>query len=108
MTEKEREAFYDAEIAPALKAMSEKCLANGLSFFSLVEWAPGETGQTTAFQPLEKRGLAITWCDWAAKANGSADAFLIAMQRHAHKYGHSSMCLHLLGVPTKPEEGKSP
>lgn len=97
MTEEEREAFYDAEIAPALRALAMRCHANGLSFLAVVEWAPGETGRTYSQSP--PAGLGIRWADAAARANGNADSLIFALMKEAQENGHSSMCLKMLGVP---------
>jgi hypothetical protein len=101
MDTKEREAFYDAEIAPALLALGKKCQDSGLSFLAVVEWEPGETGRTSCF--AEGAGIGMRMTETAAKAAGNIDSFMFAMMRHAREHGHSSMCLAQLGVPTKPE-----
>lgn len=100
MTPEEREAFYDAEIAPALRDLRDRCHANGLSFLAVVEWEPGEHGRTLALTPPS--GLGIRLADAAARANGNADNLIIGMMREARETGHSSACLHALGVPTTP------
>lgn len=68
---------------------------------AVVEWAPNEIGRTLSLQAGSGFGIRMT--DAAAQANGNIDSFMIPMQRHAHKHGHSSIVLKLLGVPTTPE-----
>lgn len=100
MEQHEREAFYDAEVAPVLRDLAERCQASGLSFLAIVEWEPGETGRT--FSLSAPSGLGIRWAEAAARSNGNADNLIMGLMRHAQEHGHSSACLHLLGVPTKP------
>lgn len=38
VTQEEAEAFYDAEIAPALLAVVERCKELGFAFVAHVEW----------------------------------------------------------------------
>lgn len=101
MSPQEREAFYDTEIAPVLRDLATRCQANGLSFLAVVEWEPGESGRT--FYQTPPSGLGIRWADAAARANGNADNLIMGLMKHGQEHGHSSACLHLLGVPTAPE-----
>lgn len=102
MTPKEREAFYDAEVAPALKALAERCQSNGMSFLAVVEWEPGEQGRT--FYQSAPSGLGIRFADAAAQANGNVDGLIMGIMKYAREHGHNSICLHQLGVPAKPAE----
>jgi hypothetical protein len=92
----ERERFYDTEIAPALADLGRRCQEKGLSFLAVVEWAVGEVGKTAALQA--DRGPQIDWAYVAATAAGNADSLILHIMRQAHKSGHSSVCLNLLGV----------
>lgn len=94
------EAFYDTEIAPALKGIAERCKANGLNFLAVVEWEPGELGRTVNFTPPV--GLGIRLADVAAASNGNVDGLIIAIMRYAREHGHNSICLSTLGVPLTP------
>lgn len=100
MTQEEREAFYDAEIAPILRDLSGKCRENGLSFLAVVEWAPGEQGRTLSLAPPSGHG--IRWADAAARANGNADGLIMGLMQEGREHGHNSICLHQLGIPEKP------
>jgi hypothetical protein len=102
VNKRQRERFYDKEIAPELLRLAKACEGNGLSFLAVVEWAPNETGRTVSIR--EGSGFGIRMTDAAAQANGNIDAFMIPMQRHAHQHGHSSIVMHALGVPLKPGE----
>lgn len=101
MTPTEREAFYDAEVAPVLRELSIKCRDNGLSFLAIVEWAPGEQGRTSSL--LAPSGDGIRWADAAARANGNTDGLIMGLMKEGRERGHNSVCLHLLGVPEKSE-----
>lgn len=46
MTQEEAEAVYDAEIAPALLKIVERCKELNIHMVAHVEWWPGETGIT--------------------------------------------------------------
>lgn len=95
----EKEDFYDQEIAPKLLALCKECQDRGVSFVAKVEWEPGESGMT-AFV-AEGAGIALLIASWAAKANGNADALIMALMKHGREYGHNSACLQQLGVDTK-------
>lgn len=105
MTSEEREAFYDAEIAPALLALGERCHANGLSLLAVVEWEPGEHGRTLFQSPPS--GLGIRFADAAAQANGNVDRLIIGLINHAKQHGHNSIFLHQLGVRESPAASAS-
>lgn len=102
MTAEDREAFYDAEIAPVLLDLSKRCEDMGLSFIAQVEWEPGETGRTVSF--AGDAGFGIRMAEAAMRAAGNIDSFLLGVSKHAQEYGHSSMFLNLLGVPTNPKK----
>lgn len=100
MNAKEREAFYDTEIAPELLKLGQRCRDNGLSLHAIVEWEPGETGRTRFFE--ERKGISMELSDTLFFANGNIDAFLFHLMKRARKTGHSSIVLHQLGVPHEP------
>jgi hypothetical protein len=100
MTPEEREAFYDAEVAPELLRLAGLCEDRGISLVALAEWEPGETGRTVtiakdaSFQPR--------LVDTAIRSHGNVDTLVLALMRYATEHGHSSACMHLLGVPRAP------
>jgi len=105
------EQFYDAEVAPILMELAAKCEERKLSFFTVVEWAPGEQGRTTSLQ--SGHGLGIKFAHAAAQANGNADALIMALIRYGREHGHNSVCLSQLGVPptlsdTQPNGSETP
>lgn len=93
----DRERYYDLEIAPVLKALSARCKRAGLSFVASVEWAPGESGSTVTLQ--DTVGWPTRTAAVAAASGGNADLVILDIMERARITGHSSACLHTLGVP---------
>lgn len=98
-TAAEREKFYDDEIAPELKRISDLCRDNGLSFLAVAEWEPGEQGRTTLLLPGCGIGIRIT--EIAARTNGNIDGLIIALMKYGREHGHNSAALSMLGI--KPQ-----
>lgn len=94
MTQEEREAFYDREIAPALKALGEKCQEVDFSMVAMVEWFPGETGRTMTVR--EGSSIVLKLVFWAAQALGNADLLIGQMIKGGKEHGHNSIYLHHL------------
>jgi hypothetical protein len=94
------EKWYDEHLAPKLLELAKDAHEHGLSFLAVVEWEPGETGRTAWMQ--EAHGLPFRMANWAAQCNGNVDAFWIAVQRYARKYGHGSVFLTQQGIPCTP------
>lgn len=94
MTPAEREAFYDAEIAPVLMDLARKCEGADLSFLASVEWTPGKSGETMSVRAGP--GIGTKMVLWAMQAKGNADTLIMRMMRHGKENGHNSACLHLL------------
>ena len=95
-----KEAYYDEHIAPKLMALAKECEDNGLSLLAVCEWDPGEYGSTRSVQAGSS--FAFRMADTAVTARGNVDSFMMAIERYAMKHGHSSVYLHLLGVPETP------
>lgn len=81
MTPVEREAVYDAEIAPALMAIAKRCEDCGMSIVAEVEWNPAELagGRTVAL--AEGSSFAIRLVKLAAEVKGNIDGMLIALRK---------------------------
>lgn len=47
----ESEAWYDAEIAPALAALAQRCNERGMAFVAAVEYQPGDHAGTYMVGP---------------------------------------------------------
>lgn len=80
MTQEEAEALYDAEIAPALLAVVERCKAAGFHMVAHVEWFPGETG-VTQYVP-EGASVQMRMTQLAALAHGNFDALGLNMLKN--------------------------
>lgn len=85
MTSEEREAFYDAEIAPALMEIGKKCLDNGLSMLAVVEYAPGERGTTRCLQGYP--GLEMVMLSHCDKMGRNIDGYVIGLARYLKQQG---------------------
>lgn len=94
------EEFYDAEIAPKLLEIARACQERGMSIVAMIEYAPGESGETCYVAP--EAGIKALVAAWGVKCRGNVDSFNIAASRHAKEHGHSSMALSLMGIPTSP------
>ena len=99
-TPAEREAFYDAAIAPELVRLAKLCEENGLSFVAVAEWAPGDVGRTVTLSA--DRGVRMSVLELAARTGDNVDALVMGLMKHARTHGHSSAILSQLGVPNSP------
>lgn len=81
MTPAEREAVYDAEIAPALAALSKRCQECGMSMLAEVEWdaATAAGGQTCAIS--EGSSFAFRLVKLASDVRGNIDSMFIALRK---------------------------
>jgi len=95
----DNEEFIDAEIAPELMRLAKLCEARGLPFVSCVQFGPADTLETCTL-PAHP-GIKALMAYWGVKAHGNVDSFIIAASRHAEKYGHGSLILHMLKVPER-------
>lgn len=96
------EEIYDLEIAPKLRDLCERCRELGMSFVASVEYDPEHAGRgRTEWQAPTKPTLQISAAQllvhWAARCNGNVDSLILAIDRMAKEYGHSSVYLQLLG-----------
>jgi len=99
MTEKEE--IYDKDIAPQLLKIARKCEKEGISFVAHVEWEPGDGGRTETLAKNASIGHRLI--SWAVACQGNIDTLLMRAIRYAEEHGHSSVYLHLLGVPEDKE-----
>jgi hypothetical protein len=97
VTEQEREAFYDAEIAPALAALGKKCQDAGMSLIAQVEWAPTEAGST--FNLVEGSSFAIRLVKLACEVRGNVDGMIIALRKY-DPTGGGSVFLRMINRQT--------
>lgn len=79
------EALYDAEIAPELLSISEKCRNAGMPFLAVVEYAPDQMGRTQSID--DKASLAMKILLIAAKAGVNVDGLFIGIKRLCNELG---------------------
>jgi hypothetical protein len=93
------EEIYDTEIAPELLKLCKRCQELGMSFLASVEYDASNADRgTTEFQmPIGQISVAQLLVHWASKCSGNIDRLMIAVNRYAEKYGHSSVFLQLAG-----------
>ena len=99
MTPTEREAIYDAEIAPALAALSKRCQDVGMSMICEVEWDASEAagGRTVAL--AEGSSFAMRLVKLACEVQGNIDSLIIAL-RKCDPTGGGSVFLRILNRQT--------
>lgn len=81
MTPEEREAIYDAEIAPELSRLAARCQDCGMSMVAEVEWNPEERagGQTVTL--AEGSSFAMRLVKLAADVRGNIDSLFVALRK---------------------------
>ena len=96
---RENEAFYDAEIAPALLALRDKCHGRDMPFLALVEWSPNEAGRTAHVPPNPSASVRMT--HYAMKCMGNLDLLCMTAAREIKAEGlsHNSIVLSNFGAP---------
>lgn len=98
MTDEAKEAFYDAEIAPALLALAEKCKERDIPFLAVVEWNPNDRGQTIVQIP--DQSMAMTMLAYCARMENNLDGYVIGLIRYCRQKGidiSSSMVARVVG-----------
>lgn len=106
MTPEEREAFYDAEVAPLLMSLCKQCQDRDISFLAMVDYTgTGDIGRTASLQ-ADAPG-AIRYANAISQYSlprgaVNIDGFMFAVMKEARETGHSSIILEQLGVPVKP------
>ena len=66
----EDEAWYDAEIAPALLSLAQRCNERGMAFVAVVEYQPGDRAGT--YMVGDDAGLAMHIVPGEARAVGES------------------------------------
>jgi len=90
----DREALYDTEIAPALRALAERCAEQGMSFAAAVQFSDEGIGSTVKLASLAHPAVRMT--AYAARSNGNADNLIMSLQRDGRDHGHNSFYLQML------------
>jgi hypothetical protein len=81
----EPEAWYDAEIAPALAELARRCHERGMSLIAVVEYAPGERGGTYFMH--KDAGLEMEMIRLCAYTAPNVDSYAINLRRHCKERG---------------------
>lgn len=81
----EDEAWYDAEIAPALAKLATQCHKRGMSFVAVVEYELGERGGT--YYLTEEAGLQMHMLHLAAHTVPNVDRYILALRKHCKEHG---------------------
>lgn len=96
MTPQEREAIYDAEIAPALANLAARCSQLGMSFIAFAEWDQAERAGGTTCMVQEDASAGAHLAYFGARANGNADKLIASIMKYAREHGHQSVFIKVL------------
>ncbi|MDQ5882593.1 MAG: hypothetical protein QG616_2427 [Pseudomonadota bacterium] len=81
----EGEAWYDAEIAPALADLAKRCNERGMSFMAVVEYQSGDRGGT--YMLTEDAGLSMQMLQLCSRTAPNVDAYIMNLKRHCKAVG---------------------
>lgn len=81
----EDEAWYDAEIAPALAALAKRCHERGMAFVSVVEYQPGDRARTVYM--TKDAGLAMEMVNLCAATVPNVDCYIMNLRRLCKERG---------------------
>jgi hypothetical protein len=81
----ENEAWYDAEIAPALAELAKRCLERGMSFVSAVEYQPGDHAGT--YSLAEDAHLKMHMLRLCSMTAPNVDSYVMNLRRHCKAEG---------------------
>ena len=76
----EGEAWYDAEIAPALAELAKRCNERGMAFIAVVEYQPGDRAGT--YMMTEDAGLAMHMVGLCSRTAPNVDSYILNLRRH--------------------------
>lgn len=81
----EAEAWYDAEIAPMLDALANRCRERGMSFVAAVEYQPGDHAGTYSLTPAAHPKMhMLRLCSMTAP---NVDGYVLALKRYCAAEG---------------------
>lgn len=81
----EGEAWYDAEVAPALAELAKRCHQRGMSFVAVVEYQPGDRGRTAYM--TEDAGLAMEMVNLCAATVPNVDRYVLGLRKLCRERG---------------------
>lgn len=79
------EAWYDAEIAPALAALAQRCNERGMAFVAVVEYQPGDHAGT--YMVGEDAGLAMHMVSLCSRTAPNVDSYVMNLKRYCKAQG---------------------
>ena len=98
------EEWYDAEIAPKLLELADRCRERGMAMVATVEYARGERGSTMALP--DGAGLAMQMLRLCANAGENVDGYMIALSRFCYANGiDTSASIFMRGPNNQGEPG---
>ena len=108
MNAKEREKFYDEQIAPELSRLSKLCFDNGLSMLAVVEFnkKDGESEYGKTLGLAKGASDSIRWMDAFVQSNANFERYALAFSRHCvkNKIPHTSIALQQMGIEPDPKD----
>lgn len=81
----DNEQWYDAEIAPVLADLGDKCRERGMAFIAVVEYAQNERGATYSLP--EGSGLEMHMIHLCSRSAPNVDSYIINLKRFAKRHG---------------------
>lgn len=75
----EGEAWYDAEIAPALAELAKRCNERGMAFVAAVEYQPGDHAGT--YMVGEDAGLTMHMISLCSRTAPNVDSYVMNLKR---------------------------
>ena len=81
MTPAEREAIYDAEIAPELSRLAARCQDVGMSMVAEVEWDASEAAGGMTVTLAEGSSFAMRLIKLACEVRGNIDGLIIELRK---------------------------
>lgn len=81
----EDEAWYDAEIAPALAALGKRCEDRGMAFVACVEYQPGDRAGTYTLP--DNAGLEMRMLHLCAHTVPNVDRYVMALRKLCKEQG---------------------
>ena len=94
------EKYYDEEIAPALAELAKKCAAKKMAFVAVVEYLPGECGETSMLS--NDADLGMIMLKHCAKMGTNIDGYVFGLLRYCNKHNieyDSSIVMSHWGKP---------
>jgi hypothetical protein len=79
------EAWYDAEIAPALAALAKRCEERGMSFVAAVEYQPGDHAST--YMLTDEAHLKMHMLRLCSMTAPNVDSYVMNLRRHCKAKG---------------------